>query len=249
MQRYFFEVTYRGTAYHGWQSQSNATGVQQIVEEGLSKILREQIAIVGSGRTDTGVHCVQQFFHADISRPFTPADLVIRINSFLPRDIAIRSIRKVKPGISARYDALERTYHYHITQVKDPLREGLAFYYFKPLDFPTLQSAAALLTGTHDFECFSKVKTDVNHFICEVKDAQWNQKGCELVFKVTANRFLRGMVRAIVGTLLDAGAGKVSLEEVRNILKSKDRKKAGMNVPPEGLYLMNVKYPTSIFLK
>ncbi|MEJ0055449.1 MAG: tRNA pseudouridine synthase A [Bacteroidota bacterium] len=143
----------------------------------------------------------------------------------------------------------ERTYEYHITRVKDPLREGLAFYYFKPIDLPTLRQAAALLTGEHDFECFSKVKTDVNHFICDIKLAEWNQKGDLLVFTITANRFLRGMVRAIVGTLLEAGTGKITLENFKQILKSKDRKKAGMNAPPEGLFLVSVKYPKSVFIK
>ncbi len=247
--RFLFEITYSGKNYHGWQSQSNARGVQQVVEEVLSKLMREEISIVGSGRTDTGVHCAQQFFHADISKDFDHGTLIIRLNSFLPKDIAIRSIRQVKPEVSARYGALERTYEYHITRVKNPLLDGQAFYFFKPLDLPTLKQAAALLTGTHDFECFSKVKTDVNHFICDVKQARWNQKGDLLVFTVTANRFLRGMVRAIVGTLLDVGAGKTTLDDFRAILKSKDRKRAGMNVPPEGLYLMKVIYPKSIFIK
>lgn len=247
--RYFFEITYHGKNYHGWQSQHNAIGVQQVVEETLSKLLREKIAIVGSGRTDTGVHCLQQFFHADIEKLFVAELLIVRLNSFLPKDIAIRSIRKVKADASARYDALERTYIYRLTQVKNPLTEGQAFYFFKPIDLPTLQEAAALLTGKHDFQSFSKVKTDVNHFICEVKQAVWKQKGNELVFSITANRFLRGMVRAVVGTLLDAGTGKLSLEDVKNIVKSKDRKMAGMNVPPEGLYLTKVKYPKSIFIR
>jgi tRNA pseudouridine38-40 synthase len=246
--RYFFEITYHGTKYHGWQSQSNAVGIQQVVEDVLSKLLQEKVTVTGSGRTDTGVHCVQQFFHTDINKSFAINDLIIRLNSFLPGDIAIRSIRKVMPGASARYDARERTYEYHITQVKDPLKNGLAFYFFKPVNLSTLQKAAALLTGTHDFECFSKVKTDVNHFICDVKRAEWNQKGHELVFTITANRFLRGMVRAVVGTLLDVGVGKLTIEDLKSILKSKDRKKAGMNVPPEGLYLTKVKYPKSIFI-
>ncbi|NOT75485.1 MAG: tRNA pseudouridine(38-40) synthase TruA [Cyclobacteriaceae bacterium] len=247
--RFFFEISYNGTNYHGWQSQLNAIGVQQRVEEVMSQLFRDEISIVGSGRTDTGVHCKQQFFHADIEKVFDVDKMIIRLNSFLPKDIAIRSVQKVKPEASARYDAFERTYEYHITRVKDPLREGLAFYYFKSIDIPTLQQAAALLTGEHDFECFSKVKTDVNHFICNVKLAEWNQKDDLLVFTITANRFLRGMVRAVVGTLLDVGTGKLNLEDFKKILKSKDRKKAGMNAPPEGLFLMSVKYPKSIFIK
>lgn len=247
--RFLFEITYKGTHYHGWQSQANAMSVQQVVEETLSKLLRKPISIVGSGRTDTGVHCVQQFFHADIDKVFDKDHLIVRMNSFLPKDIAIRSIRSVKSEVSARYDAFERTYEYHITQQKDPLRNGLAYYFFKPINLSTLRQATALLGGSHDFECFSKVKTDVNHFICDVRRAEWNQKGDLLVFKITANRFLRGMVRAIVGTLLEVGTEKISVEDFKNVLKSKDRMKAGMNVPPEGLYLMRVKYPKSIFIK
>ncbi|MFZ6001684.1 MAG: tRNA pseudouridine(38-40) synthase TruA [Bacteroidota bacterium] len=247
--RYLFEISYLGTHYNGWQSQSNATGIQQLVEKALSTILRTPTAIVGSGRTDTGVHCVQQFFHADIEKEFEVEKLILQLNSFLPADVAIRSIRQIKPDASARYDAVERTYEYHITQVKNPILVERAFFYFKEVDVPTMNRAAALLVGTHDFQCFSKVHTDVNHFMCDLKKAQWNQKDDLLVFTITANRFLRGMVRAVVGTLLDVGTGKTSVAEFQKILKAKDRKKAGMNVPSEGLYLMKVKYPEKIFLK
>jgi tRNA pseudouridine38-40 synthase len=247
--RYLFQISYLGTNYHGWQSQNNAVGVQEIVEKTLSTILREEISIVGSGRTDTGVHCAKQFFHADIEKTFEKDKLIIQLNSYLPKDIAIHRIQKIKPGASARYDAFERTYQYHITQIKDPLRTGLSFYCFKSLDVPTMNKAAALLVGLHDFECFSKVKTDVNHFLCDIKRANWNQKKELLVFTITANRFLRGMVRAVVGTLLDVGTGKISMKEFQEIIKSKDRKKAGMNVPPDGLFLTDVKYPKSILIK
>jgi tRNA pseudouridine38-40 synthase len=245
--RYFFEISYNGTAYNGWQSQNNATGVQSIVENALSTILREPLPIVASGRTDTGVHCIQQFFHADVAKEFDRDKLIVQLNSFLPRDISIRSIRKVKPAASARYDARERTYIYKITRRKDPLLAGYSYYYFKAVDIKTMNKAAALLVGTRDFQTFSKVKTDVNHFVCTIKSAKWNQKGDLLVFTIVANRFLRGMVRGVVGTLLDVGSGKYSLKEFHEILKSKDRKQAGMNVPPEGLYLAKVKYPSSVF--
>jgi tRNA pseudouridine38-40 synthase len=246
--RFLFEISYLGTNYSGWQSQLNATGVQEVVEKCLSTVLRTKVSIVGSGRTDAGVHCTQQFFHADIEKTFDRDKLIVQMNSFLPADIAIRSIRQIREDISARYDAIERAYEYIITTKKDPLRNGRAFYYFKSTDVKTMNKAAALLVGTHDFEAFSKVKTDVNHFICTIKEAEWNQKGDLLVFNVAANRFLRGMVRAIVGTLLDTGTGKISMKEFQEILKSKDRKKAGMNVPSEGLYLIRVKYPKSIFI-
>ncbi|HEX8059389.1 MAG TPA: tRNA pseudouridine(38-40) synthase TruA [Cyclobacteriaceae bacterium] len=245
--RYLFEISYLGTNYSGWQSQLNATGIQEVVEKCLGTILRQKLAIVASGRTDAGVHCAQQFFHVDIDKPIDREKLVVQMNSFLPADIAIRNISQIKSGISARYDATERAYEYIITRKKDPMRNGRAFYYFKEADIKTMNKAAALLVGTHDFEAFSKVKTDVNHFICTIKEAEWNQKGDLLVFNIAANRFLRGMVRAIVGTLLDTGTGKISLKEFQEILKSKDRKKAGMNVPPEGLYLVKVKYPKNIY--
>jgi tRNA pseudouridine38-40 synthase len=248
MHRFFFEITYNGKNYAGWQTQANATGVQEIVEDALRKLLRTEIKIVGSGRTDTGVHCRQQFFHVDIEKAFKKEDLIHRLNSFLPHDIAIRSIHKVKSNTSARYHAIERTYEYHITTVKDPLLTGLALYYFKPLKIQTMNRAAALLCGEHDFQCFSKVKTDVNHFLCNVKKASWKQHGDQLVFTITANRFLRGMVRAVVGTLLDVGTGKISVNDFQHIIISKDRKNAGTNVDPHGLYLVRVKYPKSIFI-
>jgi tRNA pseudouridine38-40 synthase len=246
--RYLFQISYLGTKYHGWQSQNNAVGVQELVEKTLSTILREQISIVGSGRTDTGVHCAKQFFHADIEKTFEKDKLIIQLNSYLPKDIAIHRIQKIKPNASARYDAYERTYQYHLTQIKDPLRTGLSYYCFKSLDVPTMNKVASLLVGLQDFECFSKVKTDVNHFLCDIKTAKWNQKKELLVFTITANRFLRGMVRSVVGTLLDVGSGKLSMKEFQVIIKSKDRKKAGMNVPPDGLFLTDVKYPKSIFI-
>ncbi len=246
--RYFFEISYKGTNYNGWQNQINALGVQQVVEDALSKLLREKISIVGSGRTDTGVHCRQQFFHVDSERKIDRQPLLQRLNSFLPKDIAIRSIFQVKPNAHARYDALERSYEYHITTKKNPLLVGRAYYFFKACNVSRMNEAAALLLGEHDFTSFSKVKTDVNHFRCTLKKAEWKKKGELLIFSITANRFLRGMVRALVGTLLDVGTGKISVKEFEVIVKSKDRKRAGMNVPAEGLYLTKVKYPKKIFL-
>ena len=247
--RLLFSISYLGTNYNGWQSQANGTGVQEIVENALSQILRTKISIVGSGRTDSGVHCKRQYFHADLPEKIKSESLVQNLNAFIPKDIAIHSVQSIHPEASARYHATQRSYQYIITRKKDPLLVGLAWYCFKTLDIPTMNKAASLLTGMHDFECFSKVKTDVNHFVCNVKKAKWTIKGDLLLFDIVANRFLRGMVRAVVGTLVDVGSGKISLKEFELILKSKDRKKAGMNVPSEGLYLMDVKYPAKIFLK
>jgi tRNA pseudouridine38-40 synthase len=247
--RYFFEIAYHGANYNGWQSQQNAVGVQTVVENVMSKIFRTPVTIVGSGRTDTGVHCEQQFFHTDLTKDFESELLLQKLNSFLPRDIAIKSIAKVKADASARYDAVERTYRYEITRVKNPFLQGLSWHYFKDLKIENMNRAAALLVGKHDFECFSKVKTDVNHFICQVKKARWVERDNKLVFTISANRFLRGMVRAVVGTLLDVGTGKLTQKEFVFILHSKDRKKAGANVPALGLYLEAVKYPARIFIK
>lgn len=247
--RYFFEIAYNGKNYVGWQSQLNAVGVQSIVEEVLSKIFREQLKIFGSSRTDAGVHCIQQFFQVDIEKDFDSKQLLPRLNSFLPSDIAIHAIRKVKPGMSARHDAIQRAYRYQITQKKDPLLIGLAWHYFKVVDTALMNDAASLLVGEHDYECFSKVKTDVNHFLCDIKKAQWRRRGNMLEFTIVANRFLRGMVRAIVGTLLDVGTGKTSMGEFQEIIKSRDRRKAGANVPAYGLYLTKVKYPPEVFIR
>ncbi len=245
--RYFFEISYNGSRYHGWQNQANAIGVQQVVEDALSKLMREKIEIVGSGRTDSGVHCAQQFFHADFKQELEAKDLIHRLNSFLPRDIAIHSIKKVKEKAHARYDARERGYEYRITTKKDPLLVGYTYYFFKPLDFELMNKAAKQLIGKHDFTSFSKVKTDVNHFVCDIKKAKWSKKKDLLVFEISANRFLRGMVRAIVGTLLDVGTKKISIHDFQEIIKGKDRKKAGMNVPAEGLFLVRVKYSKPLF--
>jgi tRNA pseudouridine38-40 synthase len=247
--RYFFEIAYNGRNYAGWQSQANATSVQSVVENALSHLVKTPLKIYGSGRTDTGVHCEQQFFHCDIEKAFDHDTLIFKLNSFLPRDIAIRSIRLVKAEASARFDAVERSYQYRITREKNPFLEGLAWHSFKPVDVSTMNIAAALLVGEHDFECFSKVHTDVNHFLCTVKRAHWREQGAMLEFDITANRFLRGMVRSIVGTLLDVGSGKTSIRAFQSILASRDRKQAGANVPPHGLYLTRIKYRSGIFLK
>jgi tRNA pseudouridine38-40 synthase len=247
--RYFFEIAYNGKNYNGWQSQHTGIGVQSVIEDALSKIFRQPITVAGSSRTDTGVHCEQNFFHADIEAAFEIPHLIQKMNSLLPAGIAIYGIRKVKPEASARHEAIERTYRYQITRKKDPFLEGYAWHFFKPVNIETMNKAAALLIGDQDFECFSKVKTDVNHFLCDIKSASWHEKDDLLVFTIQANRFLRGMVRAVVGTLLDVGTGKISINDFESVIKSKDRRKAGANVPPYGLYLVKVKYPSHIFIK
>jgi len=247
--KFFFEIAYHGKNYAGWQNQANAIGIQSVIENALSQIYRTEIKIIGSGRTDTGVHCEQQFFQCELEKTIDYDTLIQRLNSFLPKDIVVKAIRRVKPDANARFDALERTYQYRITRKKNPFLEGLAWHFFKPVDVQTMNKASALLLGEHDFECFSKVNTDVNHFLCNIKKAEWKEEGQMLEFTITANRFLRGMVRSIVGTLLDVGTGKTSMKEFQSILQSRDRKRAGANVPPQGLYLTKVKYPSRIFVK
>lgn len=222
-------------------------GIQSVVEDALSTLFRSPLKIVGSGRTDAGVHCEQQFFHTDIEDLFEPAQLVAKLNSYLPQDIAIKSARPVRDDAHARYSALSRTYEYRISLEKNPFLHGRALRWHKSLDMQTMHRTTALIVGTHDFTAFSKVKTDVNHFICEIKSAQWKLSGSVLIFRITANRFLRGMVRALTGTLLDVGSGKITMKEFKDILKSRDRRKAGANVSPQGLYLTRVAYPRSVF--
>ena len=249
MPRYFFEIAYKGTAYAGWQSQPNAIGVQQVVEEKLAILSRQALEIVGSGRTDTGVHCAQQFFHADFDFEIDTETFKRKLNGLLPVDISIKNIFLVLPQAHARFDALSRSYEYRISNEKNALLNGLVAHYFKPLDVVAMNEAAESLMGEHDFASFSKVNTDVKHFRCTITEAQWKQKDELLVFHISANRFLRGMVRAIVGTLLEVGNGKLTTSEFKEIVLAKDRKKAGMNAPPEGLFLTSVTYPERIFIK
>ena len=245
--RYFFEISYKGTNYHGWQIQQNAISVQQVLYEKLKLLLNEEIELTGSGRTDTGVHARQQFFHADFSKAIDVEDFKYHFNAVLPADILIRSIRRVIPEAHARFDALSRTYEYLIIKQKNPFRQNEAFVYPWETNLDLLNEAAVQLVGKHNFESFSKVKTQVNHFNCELLEAHWKHDGDLIVFRIKADRFLRGMVRAIVGTLLMVNEGKIKLAEIHKILNSRDRTKAGRSVPAEGLYLSEITYPSHIF--
>lgn len=247
--RYLFEIQYNGSNYIGWQTQQEGNSIQSVVEDAMRKLLRETVEIVGSGRTDAGVHCEQQFFHVDIQQQIEIDQLLFKLNAFLPKDIYLPSVRRVRDDVHARYTALQRVYNYRITTVKNPFLEGLALHYFRPVNMALMNEAAAYMLGEHDFESFSKVKTNVKHFLCDVTKAEWHAEGDHLEFVIAANRFLRGMVRATVGTLLDVGAGKLSVEEFKNIIHHRDRKKAGANVPPHGLYLVHVRYPDDIYLE
>ncbi|MEM7297109.1 MAG: tRNA pseudouridine(38-40) synthase TruA [Bacteroidota bacterium] len=246
--RYFMDISYKGTSFHGWQIQPNGITVQEEIEKGLKLLLKEEIGITGSGRTDTGVHAKQQIAHFDTNKDLDSQDFAYKLNSYFAEDISIRKIRKVDEEASARFSAVSRTYHYHIHQHKDPSVLGQS-YFFKPkLNVSEINKACKILLNWENFECFSKVHTEVNHFHCNITFAKWYRIGPKNLFVITANRFLRGMVRAIVGTLIEVGLEKMTLEEFQAILESNDRKQAGRAVPAVGLFLQEVKYPDNIYL-
>ena len=244
--RYFVRFSYLGKAYHGWQKQPNAHTVQQCMEECFSTLLRTPVELVAAGRTDTGVHASEMYAHFDHDELHATKDLVKRLNSFLPEDIALYEIFDVPDDAHARFSAIERTYTYHITQVKDPFCLDTAYYSRQSYNVSLMNEAAKLLIGKKDFECFSKSNTDVKTFICDLRSAYWECKDNKMIFTISADRFLRNMVRAIVGTLLEVGTGKISLEDVNSIIKSKDRALAGVSVPAKGLSLVRVQYPKDI---
>ncbi|GGD56120.1 tRNA pseudouridine(38-40) synthase TruA [Muriicola marianensis] len=245
--RYFIEFSYDGSAYHGWQRQPKAISIQQTMEEAMSTLLRSEVKLVGAGRTDAGVHARQLFAHFDLDEAPDYADLVHRLNSFLPEDISVKRILPVIPNAHARFDALERTYEYVVVQRKDPFLFNWAHYVHLPLDVQAMNLACAELLKHTDFECFSKSNTDVKTYVCHLKEASWSEQEDRLVFRITADRFLRNMVRAIVGTLLDVGLGKSAVEDVNHIIKSRNRSEAGVSVPAKGLYLTRISYPESLF--
>ena len=246
--RYFIEFAYRGTDFHGSQSQPNGNTVQAEMEAAFATILRKPVALTFAGRTDAGVHAEKMMAHFDVEKEL-PANFCGRLNNLLPNSIAIRGFRKVTEEAHARFDALERTYYYRITTQKDP------FYYInhtrvaEGLDFEAMNQAARLLLGKQDFASFCRVHTDVKTTICDVKEAQWViENAHEAYFVITADRFLRNMVRAVVGTLFEVGRGKMTESQLAEIIASHDRCKAGHSAPAEGLSLVEIKYPESLFV-
>jgi len=240
--RYFIELSYKGTNYHGWQMQRDATSVQEEINKAISTILQEEIQVVGAGRTDAGVHASQMFAHFDTLANLSD-EHIYKFNSILPNDIVIHSIKNVLDDKHARFDAISRSYEYRIYLGRNPfLLETTWQFYQKELDLEKMNEAASILQEYEDFESFSKVKTDVKTFNCEVTKAAWKQEGEYLTFYITANRFLRNMVRAIVGTLIEVGLGKKSIQDFRQIIESKKRSEAGLSVPAQGLFLTKIKY-------
>jgi tRNA pseudouridine38-40 synthase len=246
--RYFLEIAYRGTAYFGWQTQKQGPTVQSVVTNALNTITQKKTTVSGCGRTDSGVHARQFFLHTDMEEINDTIVFVRSLNGLLPSDIAVISIRKVKEDADARFSAFSRTYRYYYTLRKDPFLEDLSARLYKIPDLELMNKAANIITGKHDFKCFSKL-SDVKHYECEVKKAYWEQNEDVLVFTITANRFLRNMVRAITGTMLDIGYEKKSLEDLHIILEGKDRKKAGKSAPASGLFLEKIEYPKDIWLQ
>ncbi len=246
--RYFLELSYKGTPYHGWQRQPNAISVQEVVENSLSTLLREQLVVVGAGRTDTGVHAKQIMAHFDFEKRIDCSQLTYKLNSILPPEVAVKNVRRVHPETHARFDALSRSYEYYMVTTKDPFSLDQAYYYKKTLDLDQMNEAAKLLLNYTNFKCFSKSKTDVKTYNCTITNAMWEEIENGFVFKISANRFLRNMVRAIVGTLIEIGEHKLTKEDIQRIVESEDRGEAGYSVPAHGLYLTQVEYPEHIYL-
>lgn len=246
--RYFLELAYKGTRYHGWQIQKNAHSVQSELENGISTLLGEPTSIMGSGRTDTGVHASQQFAHFDASKELIERDFIKKLNAIIPKDISVYSLKRVKEDAHTRFDALWRSYIYKVNLRKNPFEQEYSWLYYKSPDIEKMNDAASILMRYDDFQCFSKVRTDVTHFNCKIKEAYWEQIDQQLLFHITANRFLRGMVRAIVGTLIDVGTSNLNIEQFIAILESKDRTQAKSSAPAHGLYLCKIIYPENLFI-
>ena len=244
MPRYFIEVSYKGTNYSGFQKQHNANSVQAEVENALEIFYRQKIELTGSSRTDAGVHALQNFFHFDTNAIIE--DGSYNLNAILPDDIVAKRIFPVGDDVHCRFDAISRQYHYHLYQDKNPFLQGRAYYVPYPVNMDLLQTAAAEIKNHTDFTSFSKRNTQVKSFECIIQQSEWIQEGDCLVYKVKANRFLRGMVKGLVGTMLLLGKKKINLEEFTAIIESKDCTKADFSVSGDGLFLVKVAYPELI---
>ena len=248
MNRYFIYLGYNGKNFSGWQIQPNGLTVQQCLEEALGTLLRRPVPVVGAGRTDAGVHARLMVAHFDWDEPLAdPAFLAEKLNRLLPKDIAVYRVVPVKPEAHARFDATPRTYKYYVTTRKDPFNYDLVYRMNGKLDFEAMNEACKVLFDYIDFTSFSKLHTDVKTNNCRIYQAGWKQEGDVWVFTVQADRFLRNMVRAIVGTLLEVGRGKLTIDGFRKVIEAKDRCKAGGSVPGHALFLVNVTYPESLF--
>jgi len=250
LNRYFIEFSYDGSAFHGWQSQPNALSVQEVVQDGLSKLLKKKTSIIGAGRTDAGVHARQMYAHFNASiKEENLNDLVFLLNNYLPKSINIISLKNVRVTAHARFDAIERSYEYFISTAKDPFTNSYHYFLKNAPDINLMNEAAKSLLNYKDFKCFSKSNTDVKTFRCNITNASWSKNENKLVFYITSDRFLRNMVRSIVGTLLEIGLNKRPLQDMKHTIESRDRSKAGFSVPAKGLFLTKIIYPSNVFLK
>ena len=248
--RYFIKLAYRGTNYHGWQIQPNANSVQETLEKAMSLIFRETISLMGAGRTDTGVHASTYFAHFNIDSKYIIEELqhkVYKLNSMLPNDIVVYDIYLVKNEAHARFDAVSRTYQYFIHTTKNPFSLGLSYYFPRELDIELMNKACQILKTYTDFTSFAKLHADNKTNNCKIYHANWENFNGQIVFTIKADRFLRNMVRAIVGTMLEVGLNKISIDEFKAIIENKNRCSAGKSVEPQGLFLCDIEYPDSIF--
>lgn len=247
MQRYFIQLSYNGANYHGWQVQPNAVTVQEVIEKALSILTREKVDVVGAGRTDTGVHASFFVAHFELEAMLdNPKQLAFKLNAFLPEEILIVQLFAVESEMHARFSATSRTYHYYISEQKDPFRKGFVNRINHTLDMDKMNEAAALLLTFDDFTSFSKLHTDVNNNLCRVTKAEWRRENGVLVFEISANRFLRNMVRAIVGTLIDVGKGKLTIDDFKAVVEAKNRCEAGASVFAGALFLTDIQYPKPV---
>ncbi len=244
MSRFFIEIQYNGANYHGWQIQENANTVQAEINKALTTFLQEDIMVMGCGRTDTGVHAKEFFAHFDTDKHFENDFLTYKLNCILPKDISCKSVFKVQDDVHARFTATSRTYEYWITPTKNPFLTEYAYFFPQQLNLDEMNNAAKELIQQTDFSCFSKSNTDTLTNNCNITFAAWKIADEKLIFTITADRFLRNMVRAIVGTLLEIGSGKLTIADLNKIIASKNRSEAGTSVPAHGLYLTKVTYPT-----
>lgn len=241
--RYKVTLSYLGTAYSGWQIQPDQTSVQEIIQNALGTALQDSIKLVGAGRTDTGVHASYYIAHFDINLLINnPGQLVFKCNTLLPDDIAIHEISEVQPDFHARFDATYRAYRYQVNQTKNPFVVGTSYYIKRQLDIDQMNIACEHLKQHHNFKSFSKVKTNVKTYNCTIFEAEWKTEQGLIIFHIKANRFLRNMVRAIVGTMIEVGLGKIDVNQFDEIIKQQDRRKAGKSVPAHALFLTDIGY-------
>ena len=241
--RYFIEISYNGSNFHGWQIQPNAVTVQETIERAFFTLLKKKIKLIGAGRTDAGVHATQMYAHFELEEQDLLLGLKVKLNSYLGKDISVKNLYKMNKDAHARFDAMEREYKYFIIQEKDVHNQESKYFFSRKLDFKLIQSATEIIKKNKNFKSFCKTRTDVTNFECEIFDFQFEVNEHEIIFTIKANRFLRNMVRSIIGTILDIGLKRTTLKDLNNIIKKSNRIYAGPSAPAHGLFLTGIKYP------